>query len=254
MVGQRTTRECQHEGAGGLARAPTSWRGLGVKKLVTKVDDSLFEQAPAEVAPPSPAGQPAAEEAPAPAGSRFNMDALEEKKKPAAQRGKDGHLTLNTGGDFFSNPMGGGVNRTSSLDKSPTYAALSGSRGGGRGGAGSSSSTHQDSGPGAAQQRFGNAKSISSSAFFNDDQKESNYEQQQRLAQFQGQGAISSDAYFGREDRKSSKNLASSSSLDVSASELVQKISLTAKQDLGQVGLRGWGGWLLLSGPSGCCC
>jgi hypothetical protein len=32
MAGQRTTRECQHESAGGLARAPTSWRGLGVKK------------------------------------------------------------------------------------------------------------------------------------------------------------------------------------------------------------------------------
>lgn len=25
----------------------------------------------------------------------------------SAQRGKDGHLTLNTSGDFFSNPMGG---------------------------------------------------------------------------------------------------------------------------------------------------
>ena len=40
-------------------------------------------------------------------------------------------------------------------------------------------------GPGAAQQRFGNAKSISSSAFHGQDSKESEYERNQRLQQFQ---------------------------------------------------------------------
>lgn len=48
----------------------------------------------------------------------------------------------------------------------------------------------KDEGPGVAQQRFGNAKSISSSAFHGKDDKESEYEKQQRLSQFQvGAGA-----------------------------------------------------------------
>ena len=36
-----------------------------------------------------------------------------------------------------------------------------------------------------AQQRFGNAKSISSAAYFNDNDKEGDQEKQSRLAQFQ---------------------------------------------------------------------
>jgi hypothetical protein len=47
-----------------------------------------------------------------------------------------------------------------------------------------------EAGPGLAQQRFGNAKSISSSAFHGRDDRESDYEKQQRLQQFQvGAGA-----------------------------------------------------------------
>jgi hypothetical protein len=42
-----------------------------------------------------------------------------------------------------------------------------------------------DNAPGAAQQRFGNAKSISSSAFHGADSGETDYEKQQRLSQFQ---------------------------------------------------------------------
>lgn len=181
---------------------------------------------------------------------------------------QDGHLTLNTGGgDFFSNPLGSGPMRTTSLDKSPrSYAASSAAAARSSGGGSRGGKQPVDEGPGVAQQRFGNAKSISSSAFHNDDRGESDYERQQRLAQFQGQvrstrgsaghivpcycastgssqqqspgdccllasrltpacplaqGAISSDAYFGREDR-SKRN--TSSNMDVSASELVQKI------------------------------
>ena len=60
----------------------------------------------------STAGAPAA-------SSRFNLDVMEEKKAPAFQRGKDGHLTLNAGDDFFSNPMGGGSSRQASLGERP---------------------------------------------------------------------------------------------------------------------------------------
>ena len=45
-----------------------------------------------------------------PAASRFAYEVLtaedEAAKAPKVQRGKDGHLTLGTGNDFFSNPMG----------------------------------------------------------------------------------------------------------------------------------------------------
>ncbi|KAL4434371.1 hypothetical protein ABPG75_000812 [Micractinium tetrahymenae] len=212
--------------------------GLGVKKMVTKLDDSLFEQAPQEEAPPEP--EPAVPSldqtaAPAaPAGSRFNMDALEEKKKPAFQRGKDGHLTLNAADDFFSNPMGGGAaGRSNSLDK-PSSSYGGAARGAAAGSGAGSSKPKQEEGPGVAQQRFGNAKSISSSAFHGRDNQESEYEKQQRLQQFQGAGAISSDAYFGREQRQSA-GAGGSANLDMSASDLVSKISLTARQDMDSI-------------------
>ncbi|GAB4815643.1 hypothetical protein N2152v2_002689 [Parachlorella kessleri] len=212
--------------------------GLGVKKTV-KVDESLFEQAPAEeiVAPVVAAGSKSDAAPSAPAGSRFNMDLMEGKKKPAVQRGKDGHLTLNTsGGDFFSNPMGGGSMGTGST-------AGSGGRGGAYGG-GSSARREEASSSNDAQHRFGNAKSISSAAYFNDNDKEADQEKQSRLAQFQGSAAISSDAYFGRQ-KSGGGGGAGSSSLsgrggsgnlqDMNASELVSKISLTAKQDMAQL-------------------
>lgn len=206
--------------------------------MVTKVDDSLFEQAPQEEAPPEP--EPAvpsldAAAAPAaPASSRFNMDTLEEKKKPAFQRGKDGHLTLAAADDFFSNPLGGAAGRSNSLDKSSTaYGGGSSARGGYGGGAGGSK-PKQEEGPGVAQQRFGNAKSISSSAFHGQDNQETEYEKQQRLSQFQGAGAISSDAYFGREQRNSS-GAGGSANLDMSASDLVSKIGITARQDMDSI-------------------
>lgn len=48
----------------------------------------------------------------------------------------------------------------------------------------------------------------------------------------QGAGAISSDAYFGREQRASSMSSQGGGNLDMSAGDLVSKISLTAKQDV----------------------
>lgn len=86
--------------------------GLGVKKLDTKVDETLFEQAPAAPEPPKPApvaAEAAAAAEAAPSGSsRFAYDTLTAAPAStgagsgggaagggaAAQRGKDGHLTL----------------------------------------------------------------------------------------------------------------------------------------------------------------
>lgn len=49
----------------------------------------------------------------------------------------------------------------------------------------------------------------------------------------QSAGAISSDAYFGRETERPGSS--PGSSLDFTASELVSKISLTAREDMAQI-------------------
>lgn len=108
--------------------------------------------------------------------------------RPAPQRGKDGHLTLNTSGDFFSNPMGGGGGSTGASPKAGGYGGGYGGRGGGYGGgSGSGAGGRREEAGGSqdAQQRFGNAKSISSAAYFGKDDREAEAERQGRLSQFQ---------------------------------------------------------------------
>jgi ADP-ribosylation factor GTPase-activating protein 2/3 len=138
---------------------------------------------------------------------------------------------VGTGDDFFSNPLGGGnlSGRQGSLDK-PAFGGSS--RGGFGGGSATATKKPAEEGPGLAQQRFGNAKSISSSAFHGRDNAESEYEKQQRLSQFQGSAAISSDAYFGREQRGGAGGSASGSNMDMTAGDLISKVSITAKQDM----------------------
>ena len=216
--------------------------GLGVKKLTTKVDDSLYEQAPEE-APVLPVLPEAEKAAPvAPTASRFAYDPEEEAKpvKKAVQRGKDGHLTLGgEGTDFFSNPMGDTSTRKNSGGYSPRYAstmwaahdvplrrfmrishnttmccrASDGRR-------------QQDSV--VAQQRFANAKSISSDMFNEQSSGANDYEHQSRLSRFQGSAAISSADYFGDGSEPGRSNSAS----NMDASDLVNRLSYTARQDL----------------------
>lgn len=220
--------------------------GLGIKKITTaQIDDSLFDQAPAEEQPEpdiDELSEKIEDSVAAPTASRFTMDALEEKKRPAMQRGKDGHLTLDTSSDFFSDPLGQSsskLGRQDSLDKSPVgHTAGRPTTFGTRPGRSQASSAATTVDSSVAQQRFGNAKSISSSAFFNEDNKESDYERQGRLQQFQGSSAISSDAYFGRQSNRQGGmggGGGGADSFDVSASELVSKISLTARQDMQQL-------------------
>jgi ADP-ribosylation factor GTPase-activating protein 2/3 len=227
--------------------------GLGIKKISAQIDESLFDQAPVEEQPePTPVEDAETLEeaigAP-PASSRFTMDALEEKRRPAVQRGKDGHLTLNAGDDFFSDPLGKSSAGAYNEPRSPTGTSSHGGGGGGVGGQSSGSGfgsrpmggSNSRRGPaapaaapadsGAAQARFGNAKSISSSSYFNEESRETDYERQGKLQQFQGSSAISSDAYFGRQSSSQYNN----DSLDASAAELVSKIGLTARQDVQQL-------------------
>ncbi len=242
---------------GAPRRAGARGAGLGVRKAAAAVDESLFDQAPAEEAP-APAAAPLGADgfeafedaggAPAPS-SRFNLDAMEERARPAPARGADGHLSLSVGGaagaigdDFFAGGAAPGGRRESV--ESPLAFGGGGAGFGGRpappragrnggaappapGGAAAADS-------GAAQQRFGNAKSISSSAYHGGDSKESDYERQARMSQFQGSAAISSDAYFGRAGPGGGGG--GGSSLDAAAADLVSRVSLTAREDARQLG------------------
>lgn len=146
--------------------------GLGVKKLATKVDDTLFEQPPAAPEPPKPAAptpEAAAAEAAAQAGSssassRFAYDTLTAAPSAAGssggvgggdsavQRGKDGHLTLGlSNDDFFRDPLS-----NKGLGGRPGSGQY-----GGYGGGGAAASRGADPEP-VAQKKFGNAKAISS--------------------------------------------------------------------------------------------
>lgn len=204
--------------------------GLVVKKMSKKIDESLFDQEPqAEEEEEQEAKETFLDGDTAPSisagSSRFALDSLEEKKSNVL-RGKDGHIILDSGDDFFSNPLGSekvkakeSLSPTGTSSVAPRTAFGKTSR---------KNSKEPTQASGDAQARFGNAKSISSSAYFNEENSNSSeLERQGKMAQFQGSSAISSDAYFGRQTSRED--------FDSSASDLVSKISLTARQDMQQL-------------------
>lgn len=197
--------------------------GLGVKKLESKMDDSIFSQAPApepvkaEPTIPGVSGA-SSSSAGAPGGSRFSYDVLNAEPVAAMQRGKDGHLTLNSSNDFFSQAAaaraGGGPARPSGGGAKPAEAHVQ---------------TEQ-------LKKYGNAKAISSRDF-QQDSADSEMERQVRLSKFQGATAISSADYYGRPEGSggsgsNTNNYSSSNDGDISAADIVNRLSIQAKQDL----------------------
>lgn len=187
--------------------------GLGVKKLATKIDDSVFEQAPAAVEVPKPSATGGVDISAAPAapvGSRFSYDTLAEQEAQATvQRGKDGHLVIGgAGDDFFRNPSAASAQRSNSN---------------------AASTTRQPEVEVVAGKRFANAKAISSKDF-EPEQQGSSHEHQVKLQQFHGATAISSADYFG--DREAAGGGGAAGDLDLTAADIVNRISIQAKQDM----------------------
>ncbi|KAK9812503.1 hypothetical protein WJX73_004635 [Symbiochloris irregularis] len=224
----------------GAAKKGKTGGGLGVTKLATKTDDSLFEQAPA-AAPIVPrkthSDDKEAPPASTPAASRFAYDVItqedEAAKAPSVRRGKDGHVTLGSSGDFFSDPMGAGGSSGSKGGRS-ARSSLTGSSAEAQKAAAAAAAEADE-----ARRRFGNAKSISSAQFNQEeDNAAANYEKQARLSRFQGANAISSADYYdngeGGEARRPSNNN-NNNSYDVTTSEIMSRLSVQAKQDLAQM-------------------
>ncbi|KAK9866893.1 hypothetical protein WJX84_006115 [Apatococcus fuscideae] len=220
-----------------VARKGPKPGGLGVKKLSTKVDESVFEQKPEEPAAIVPQAaetkQTSAAAAASSTASRFAYNELveeETQKAPNVRRGKDGHLRLGSGQDFFSNPLGeaGGT--------SPMAGPARGSRKGAA--AAGPSKQEQQELDDAARRRFGNAKSISSSQYNNEDESANAFERDSRLQRFQGATAISSADFYdgsGGGGGPRAGPRVGTDGIDYTAQELMSKLSVQAREDMAQM-------------------
>ncbi|EER90493.1 hypothetical protein BDA96_01G007600 [Sorghum bicolor] len=180
--------------------------GLGVRKLTTKPNESLYEQKPEEPKPavPALAASTTAKGGPS-LHSRFeyveNVPSADLRTGGSGSR-VTGHVAPPKSSDFFQEyGMGNGFQKKSS-----------------------NASKTQIEETDEARKKFSNAKAISSSQFFGTQNREEK-EAQLSLQKFAGSSSISSADLFGRND-------VDNSNLDLSAADLINRISFQASQDL----------------------
>ncbi|KAL2609031.1 hypothetical protein R1flu_027604 [Riccia fluitans] len=180
--------------------------GLGIRKLTTKSSESLYDQKPVELPPEPVASSTDSVTQSAPRTSRFVY--AEEQLSSSPSSSATGHVSAPlTGGDFF-NEFG------SSSDHRRQTSTSNRSKG-------------QVEETGEVQKKFANAKSISSAQLFGDQNKGGDTESQVRFQKFAGSTSISSDDFFDREEGGGSP-----SAVDLTASELMSKLSMQASQDM----------------------
>ncbi|KAG9157998.1 hypothetical protein Leryth_000175 [Lithospermum erythrorhizon] len=183
----------------------TKKSGLGARKLTSKTSESLYEQAPEE--PPiqltSSSTKNTSPTVGAPFTSRFEYnDNFEQAEMNAAGPRTLGHVAPPRSSSFFGE-----------YGMDPGYLKKAGS---------STSSKVQIDETDEARKKFSNAKSISSAQFFGN-QNKMDTEASATLQKFSGSSAISSADLFGLRD---------DSELDISASDLINRISLQAQRDM----------------------
>ncbi|MCL7031904.1 hypothetical protein MKW94_014816, partial [Papaver nudicaule] len=190
----------------GARRTATKTGGLGVRKLTTKPNESLYDQKAEEPAPPVVA-KLANGNASATAVSSFpsRFEYVENGQKTETNNSgnthANGHVTAPKASGFFEDfGMDNGFHK-----KATTSAA----------------SKVQIQETDEARKKFTNAKSISSAQFFGN-QSKANTEAQASLKKYSSSTAISSADLFGEDD----------DDLELSASDLINKISFQASQDI----------------------
>lgn len=177
--------------------------GLGARKLTTKPSESLYEQKPEEPAPALPSVAESTTARSKPHTSRFEyVENVPSAGSSSVENQAFGHVAPPKSSNFF-----GEYGMDSAYHKKST----------------SGSSKMQVEESSEARQKFSNAKSISSSQFFGD-QANLEKEGQISLQKFSGSSAISSADLFGQQ--------ANNSNADLSASDLINRISFQATQDL----------------------
>ncbi|KAM0836215.1 hypothetical protein ACQ4PT_062458 [Festuca glaucescens] len=177
--------------------------GLGARKLTSKGSESLYEQKPEEPAPALPMVIESTAARSKSHTSRFEyVENIPSVGSSSEESQAFGHVAPPKSSNFF-----GEFGMDSGYQKKPS----------------SNSSKVQVEESSEARKKFSNAKSISSSQFFGD---QANLEKdgQLSLQKFSGSSAISSADLFGHQ--------ANNSNADLSASDLINRISFQATQDL----------------------
>ncbi|GJP57194.1 hypothetical protein CLOM_g16225 [Closterium sp. NIES-68] len=170
--------------------------GLGVKKLTTKPNESLYDQKPVEAAPKVGVVEPKP--------SRFTYN--EASSQPGAGSGRGGHVAAPVAsGDFF-NGFSGRIGAVPSNRPKPPPQPIEESD--------------------EARRKFAGAKAISSQQFFDRDNKELQAQNQERLQKFQNSSSISSAAFFDRDE--GNQGGGGEGSLDSVAADLLGGLSVGA--------------------------
>ncbi|KAF7069536.1 hypothetical protein CFC21_075160 [Triticum aestivum] len=179
--------------------------GLGVKKLTTKSNESLYDQKPEEPKPALPTMTTTTSAAKSGPSSHSRFQYVENETSTESKTGggnKTGHVSAPKTSDFFHEyGMDNGFQRKTSTAASKTQIE----------------ETDE------ARKKFSNAKAISSSQYFGNTDREQK-EAQLSLQKFSGSSSISSADLFGRDTNDSD--------LDASAADLINRISFQASQDL----------------------
>lgn len=207
-----------HPPSGGAAKRPPSLGAkkvsggkigsLGVKKLTSKPNENLYNQKPLEPSPDPVTPANTAMKQPSPS-SRFIYldDTFPSTKSTVVAPGSNGHISAPLGAaDFFSEFGSFPSLKQQSITGHPKAQIEESNE---------------------AQKKFANAKSISSAQFFGDKSNTADSESQARLQKFANSTAISSADFFhnGEGDFDASP-------LDMTASELMTKLSIQASQDM----------------------
>ncbi|XP_024996198.1 probable ADP-ribosylation factor GTPase-activating protein AGD8 [Cynara cardunculus var. scolymus] len=175
--------------------------GLGARKLSTKTSESLYDQKPEEpVVQVSTSASTISSSTTTPHISRFEyVDSSQ-----AVETGPGGMNTLSHVAPPKSSSFFAEYGMDSGFSKKTTTSKV------------------QIQETDEARKKFSNAKSISSAQFFGD-QNRDDLDGQVSLQKFSGSAAISSADLFGHD---------SDSNLDLSASDLINRLSFQAQQDM----------------------
>jgi ADP-ribosylation factor GTPase-activating protein 2/3 len=181
--------------------------GLGLRKMSTKPSENIYDQKPVEPTPEpvAPTAMPSVVQS-APRASRFVY--TDDQPSNTTNHSTSGHVMApSTAGDFFMEFGGSGSRRQTSSSRPKVQVEESGE----------------------AQKKFANAKSISSAQYFGDSSKSVDLDSQARISKFANSSSISSADFFDRDEGGGSD---SPTSVDISASELMSKLSMQASQDM----------------------
>ncbi|OAY24377.1 probable ADP-ribosylation factor GTPase-activating protein AGD8 isoform X1 [Manihot esculenta] len=177
--------------------------GLGARKLTTKSSENLYDQKPEEPVLPVSSPTNNAPKAGASFASRFEyVDHVQSTE-------------LTTGGPQVINHV--------SPPKSSSFFAEFGMDGGFQRKSSSNSSKVQIQETDEARKKFSNAKSISSAQYFGDQGKATDLDTQVSLQRYSSSSAISSADLFGN---------GNDNSIDLAASDLINRLSFQAQQDI----------------------